>query len=80
MAQLMSPRQIDPSVLLEFIRRMGYDVDGEYITKEGGPYHDPCTGLPVKFNKMIILQGSAIILDDNPVSLDWYMDEYPGTL
>ena len=32
---------------------------------------------PVKINNMVILEGSTLILDNNPLSIASYLEEHP---
>jgi hypothetical protein len=81
MTQIHSMQQVPMPLKQALVRELGYETDGEFVlTQDGSRYHDPYVGCPVRLDNMAILQGSAIIIDDNPVSLDSYMEAHPGAL
>lgn len=81
MTQLQSLHEVPMEVKVELVRELGYETDGEFVLNpDGTKYHDPYVDCPVRLANMAILQGSAIIIDDNPVSLDAYMDAHPDSL
>jgi len=77
MAELVQLKQVnfDSKVLL--LRELGYDSDGTYVLgSKGQQVIDKYLEQPVTVDNMIILPGSTIILDDNPLSIALYMEEY----
>lgn len=79
MVQVHSMQAVPMPLKAALVRELGYETDGEFVmTKDGAPYKDPYVGCRVRLDNMAILQGSAIIIDDNPVSLDSYMEAHPG--
>lgn len=59
------------------LNELGYFVKGRSIfDSEGVKVVDRYLGVPVKIDKMVILPGSTIILDDNELSVALYLDEY----
>jgi hypothetical protein len=53
------------------------EKDGYVVGKDGRtPIKDKYTDKEVKFDNMIIVPGSALVLDDNPFSIASYMEEY----
>lgn len=62
---------------VRLLRELGYDSDGTWVlTKEGLGVPDRYTGEPVKLSNMLIFPGSTIILDNNPLSIACYFDEF----
>jgi len=54
---------------------LGLDEDG-YITKNGRQVLDRYIDQPVRIENMAIFPGSALVLDDNPLSIASYIEEY----
>lgn len=70
-----APREFKVSLLTE----LGYKVHGDKVlSKEGKPYLDPYSGVEVSIKKMVILPGHSppVVLDDSPLSLAYYIEEY----
>jgi len=71
---------------IEFLKVLGYGSDGTYVLdKDNKILLDKYTSEPVKITNMAILPigpvpCSALILDDNVISIIQYMDEYPDVL
>jgi len=64
----------DKQVLL---KELGYNSDDEFVLdNDGNQVIDPYLEEPVKVSNMIILPGSTIILDNNPLSISSYLEEY----
>lgn len=67
----------DPEVREALLDRLGYAMEGDRILDEdGNVVEDPCTGDPVHPQNMAIFPGSTVIVDDNPVSVAWYYENY----
>ncbi len=58
------------------LKELGFDTDGIYVLKNGMKVSDKYLGVPVKLNSMLIFPGSAIVLDDNELSVAMYLQEY----
>ncbi len=54
----------------------GVDSKGYVVGQDGRRVLDPYINEEVKVNDMAILPGSTIILNDNPISIAGYMDQY----
>jgi hypothetical protein len=66
---------------IALLKELGFNSDGEYVLdSEGNKVIDRYVEIPVKVEKMVILPGSTVILDDNVLSLSCYMEEYPDVL
>jgi hypothetical protein len=60
------------------LKELDYDSDGTFVlTKEGEVVIDKYINQPVKINNMIILEGSTLILDNNPLSIASYLEDHP---
>ena len=56
---------------------LGYSVKGKFIFDgDGKKVKDRYIDIPVKIDRMAILPGSTIILDDNELSIALYLEEY----
>jgi hypothetical protein len=60
------------------LKELGYKSDGVFVLQSDGKkqHLDKYTGDPVKVSNMAILPGSTIVIDDNPVSIASYLEEY----
>jgi len=62
---------------IQLLKELGYDSDGTFVLdKKGNKLLDRYTDDPVHLDNMAILPGSTIILDDNPLSITSYLDEF----
>ena len=62
------------------LKELGYDSDNKYILKNGKKYFDKYTNEPVQIDNMAILPGSTVILDNNPLSISSFLEEFPDVL
>jgi hypothetical protein len=77
--RVLSLRGAPKEFKIALLRELGYGVEGNHIlTADGGRYVDPFSGVEVSMENMVILPGRSppVILDDSPLSLAWYMDQY----
>ncbi len=66
---------LDSKILL--LKELGFDSDGIFVfNKEGEKIYDKYINEPIKIDNMVILPGSTVILDDNPLSIALYIEEY----
>lgn len=67
------PKEVRAAILVE----LGYSSDGTFVVgKNGEKVIDPYTLEPVKMDNMLILPGSEVILDNNPLSVASYFEEH----
>jgi hypothetical protein len=77
--RVLSLRDAPKEFKVALLKELGYGVDGSRILAPNGErYADPYSGVEVSVENMVILPGRSppIILDDSPLSLAYYMDEY----
>lgn len=75
--ELFSLKAIPRDVKIAILKEMGYSSDGVYISdKNGETIIDPYIEEPVKVDNVMILHGSEVILDSNPLSLAGYLEDY----
>jgi len=66
---------------IAILKELGYETKGYFIMdSEGKPVRDEYIDDYVRFDNMLILPGSAIIIDNNPLSIASYMDDYGDIL
>jgi len=77
--ELISLKEAPREFKLELLKALGLNVDerGLYVTRDGKVVTDPYIEKPVQFNNMAIFPGSAIVLDDNPLSIASYIEDHP---
>jgi hypothetical protein len=62
---------------LQLLKGLGFASDGIHVLDgEGKIHYDKYINEPVKIANMAILPGSTIIIDDNPLSIAAYLEEY----
>lgn len=75
--ELISLKKFSKEQKVELLEQLGMSVDKKgIVTKDGEPVVDKYIGKPVSLDNMVIFPGSAIVLDDNALSIARYMDEY----
>ena len=63
---------------IELLRVLNYDSDGQFVLTESGEIViDKYIDQPVKIDNMLILEGSTLIIDNNPLSIAAYLEAYP---
>lgn len=59
------------------LRELGFDSDGTYVVdSKGNKVLDRYTDEPVRVDNMAIFPGSTIILDNNPLSISSFLEEF----
>jgi hypothetical protein len=77
--ELISIKEAPKEFKIELLRALGLDADNDgiyVIGKDGKRVLDKYINEPIKLSNMVILPGSTIVLDDNPISIAGYMDEF----
>ena len=78
MVETISLRNVGFDSKVALLKALDYDTDGKYVLdSNGNKILDKYLEEPVLVENMLILPGSTIILDDNPLSIALYMEEYP---
>jgi len=81
MAELISMKTMPKEIKIELLKELGYSSDGIFVLEKTGEQHlDRYIGEPVKLDNMVILPGSTIILDNNPLSISSYLEEFGDVL
>lgn len=77
MAKLISIKNLTKEDKILLIKGLGYGSDGIFVINEKSEKHlDKYIKEPVKINNMFIYPGSTIILDNNPLSISCFLEEY----
>lgn len=73
----MSLKDMPLNCKILLLQELGFGSDGTYVLdKKGERVLDKYTDEPVKIDNMAILPGSTLILDDNPLSISSFLEEY----
>jgi hypothetical protein len=79
--ELISLKDMPREVIIGVLRELGYDSDGIFVTdKSGQKVMDPYIDEPVKLDNLLILPGSEVILDSNPISVAGYFEDHGDVL
>ena len=75
--ELVSLKNVSKESKILLLKQLGYDSDGIFVLDpEGNKVTDRYINEVVKISNMVIFPGSTIILDDNPLSIASYIEEY----
>jgi hypothetical protein len=77
MTKLVSLKEIPKELKLALLKELGFSSDGIFVLDAKGEKHlDKYTHEPIRIDNMAILPGSTIILDNNPLSISSFLEEY----
>ncbi|MCL5433693.1 MAG: hypothetical protein M1538_01800 [Candidatus Marsarchaeota archaeon] len=75
--EIISLKNVSIKSKLQLLKGLGYKSNGVIVLEANGkPHIDKYTNDVVKVSNMAILPGSTIVIDDNPVSIAAYLEEY----
>jgi len=75
--ELISLKNVPTDAKVALLKELGYGADSVYVLdNHGQPLKDKYIDVPVRLENMLILPGSAIVLDDNPLSIANYLEEF----
>jgi hypothetical protein len=78
MVESISIKELNSTEKTLLLKELGYGSDGIFVLDEKGEkVIDRYIQEPVKMHNMLILPGSTIILDNNPLSIASYLQEHP---
>ncbi|MEA3513950.1 MAG: hypothetical protein U9R34_00575 [Nanoarchaeota archaeon] len=81
MTEFISMTEMPKEFKIELLKELGYGSDDKFVlNKSGSILLDRYTEDQVRLDNMIILPGSEIILDNNPLSVSSYMEEFKDVL
>ena len=77
MPELISMKDMPKEFKIELLRKLGYDSDGTFVLdKTGEKILDKYIKEPVRIDNMAIFPGSEIVLDNNPLSISSFLEEF----
>ena len=75
--EFVSLKEMPKEAKIAILRELGYGCDGKYVTDStGSRVRDIYVDIDVELSNMLILPGSTIILDNNPLSIAAYLEEH----
>jgi len=75
--ELFSLRDISPDLKILLLREIGFDSDGTFVLDNNGEkVLDRYINEPIRIDNMAIFPGSSVILDNNPLSISSFLEEY----
>ncbi|MFH1257163.1 MAG: hypothetical protein V1494_07800 [Candidatus Diapherotrites archaeon] len=75
--ELVSIKDMPKEIKISLLKEIGYDSDGRFvIDSDGNRVKDRYVSVDIELANMLIFPGSTIILDNNPLSIALYMEEY----
>jgi hypothetical protein len=80
MTELISIKDVPKEVRIRILNELGYSHEDGFVLKNGERVLDKYTDEPIKLDRMIIVPGSVIILDNNPLSIALYLEEFGDVL
>lgn len=77
MTELVTIKDMPKELKILLLKKIGYGSDGNIVLKKNGNAHlDRYTNEEIKLDNMFIYPGSTIIIDNNPVSLAAFFEEF----
>lgn len=80
MTELISLKDFSVEQKICLLKELGFDSDGKFVTKEGEKCKDRYTNEPIQLNNMLILPGSTVVIDNNPLSVSLFLEEFGNVL
>lgn len=81
MTEILSIKDMPNNLKIQLLQELGFDSDGTFVIDEAGnKILDRYTSEPVRLSNMAIFPGSTIILDDNPLSISSFLEEFKGAV
>lgn len=75
--ELISLKDVSIESKIKLIEKLGYRSDGIFVLDEtGSKVIDKYIDEPVKIDNMFIAPGSTIFLDNNPLSVASFIEEF----
>lgn len=75
--ELISLKEVSVGSKIALLKEIGFNSDGKFVLDpSGNKILDRYLEIPVEVENMAILPGSAIILDNNELSLAKFIEEF----
>lgn len=75
--EIKSFQEFSKNTKVLVLEELGFKTDGIFVLDSNNEkVKDRYVEKPIKIDNMIIFPGSAIILDDNPLSIISYIEEF----
>lgn len=80
--ELISLKQLSRETKIEILKELGFGVDEEQyvVDNDGNRVVDKYINDEVALDNMLIFPGSTLILDDNPLTITLYLEEFGDEL
>lgn len=79
--ELIPIKDMPKELKIRLLKELRHDSDGTFVLdKDGKILLDRYTGDQVRINNMAVFPGSAIILDNNPLSVSSFLEEFGDVL
>ena len=77
MPELVSIETMPIEAKIHLLKELDYDSDGVFVLEKNGKKHlDRYTQQPIRLDNMVIFSGSTVILDNNPLSISSFLEEF----
>ena len=77
MPELISIQNMPIEAKIQLLKELNYDSDNIFVLeKNGKKFVDRYTMQPIRIDNMVIFSGSTIILDNNPLSISSFLEEF----
>ncbi|MBU4202023.1 MAG: hypothetical protein L6243_07310 [Candidatus Altiarchaeales archaeon] len=82
MTEYISLKTVSRKSKIEILKALGYGADDVFVLKGDEPHLDAYTEEPIRIDNMLILPGRSppVIIDNNPLSLSSYLEDYGDVL
>ena len=80
MTELVSIQDVPKQVRIMILGELGFSQKDGFVTKDGLQVLDKYTDEPIRLERMILVPGSVIVLDNNPLSIALYLEEFGDVL
>jgi len=77
MTELISLKTMPTEAKILLLNELGFGSDGIYVLDQTGEKHlDRYIKEPIRVDNMVIFPGSTVILDNNPLSISSFLEEF----
>lgn len=81
MVEHFSLKGVPTESKIKLLKALGYESDGIFVLdKDGNKVKDKYVDVDVELSRMLIFPGSTVVLDNNPLSIASYLEEFGDVL